>query len=291
MPLGGDGRAGLEGPGGGEVGPVPQRDHAQLGEVQLAPVVAVDQEEVGGLEVLDDARPLAAGQGVPRVLAVAAEVQGEHGVVEALEVLGQPLALELQHRVLEVLARPARLVDQHDHRRGRAELRAIVRGGQRGAVEGMEPEVEVVCAGRQWAGGPLAQRVARIGLGLLLRQRRAALVADLAPRLPAGRCCGLRHHQADQGQQGRQRPARLRRQCPVSLPHRDVPPTQLRPPAGARPGARISLPTPFIVNSNRTTDKRETSRERRLGPDDHSREAGKTGNMARPSRPLRGKVP
>ena len=52
--LGGDGRAGMVGPGRGEVGPVAQRDHAQLGEVQLAAVVAVDQEEVGGLDVLDE---------------------------------------------------------------------------------------------------------------------------------------------------------------------------------------------------------------------------------------------
>ena len=75
--------------------PSPSAIDAELGEVQLAAVVAVDQEEVGGLEVLDEPRALAAGQGAAGVLALAAEVQAEHGVVEPLEVLGQALALEL----------------------------------------------------------------------------------------------------------------------------------------------------------------------------------------------------
>ena len=62
--LGGDGRAGMERPGRREVRPVAQGDHAQLGQVQLAPVVAVDQEEIGGLQVLDEARPLVRGSGL-----------------------------------------------------------------------------------------------------------------------------------------------------------------------------------------------------------------------------------
>ena len=223
----------------------------------------------------------AAGQGAARVLALAAEVQAEHGVVEPLEVLGEALALELEDGVLEVLARPARLVDQDHHRRGGAELRAIVRGGQRGAVERMELEVEMIGAGHERPGGDgLAQRVGRIGLGLLLGQGHAALVADLAPRLPRRplRLLRLHHRQADHDQRQRQRPARLRRPCPASVSHRDPPPD----PASAlaiRPGPGYPVPALFIVKSIVATDKRRAVEMPSRAPQE-------TGNTAGRSWPL-----
>ena len=72
--FGGDRRAGLVGPGDGEVGPLAQGDHAELAQVEIAPVVAVEQEDVGGLKVLGHERPVARGQCPARVLALAAEV-------------------------------------------------------------------------------------------------------------------------------------------------------------------------------------------------------------------------
>ena len=142
---------------------------------------------------------------------------------------GQPLALEIEHRLFEVLARPPRLMDQHDHRRGGAELRSIVRGGQRGTVEGMEPEVEVVRARYQRGGdaGRLGQGVGRIGLRQLL-QRHAALVPDGGPSLPGGPwlllllCPCLHHRQADQHHDYHRRPPRSRRQCSDPISHRSV---------------------------------------------------------------------
>ena len=112
---------GMFGPGGGEVRPLSQGNHAKPGQVELAPVVPVDQELVARLEVVNHHSPVLGRQRTPLVSPLAPQVDREDGIPEPLQVLGQPLVLQLADRVLEVLGRTPFLVDHHDHRRSQRE--------------------------------------------------------------------------------------------------------------------------------------------------------------------------
>ena len=59
---------------------------------------------------------LSAGSGL------ASAIHAENGVAQALEVLGQPLPLQFLYWIFKILARPAHLMDEHDHWRGRTSL-------------------------------------------------------------------------------------------------------------------------------------------------------------------------
>ena len=76
-------------PGGGEVRPLADAHDPEPRQVQLAPVMAVDEELISGLEVVDHVGPFAVGGGPPGVGPVAPEVEAQDGVAEALQVLGQ----------------------------------------------------------------------------------------------------------------------------------------------------------------------------------------------------------
>ncbi len=76
-PLGGDRGAGLIGPGNGEIGSFAQGDHPELGHIEVAAVVPVEQENVARLNIIGQKRPVAGRQVSARVLALAAEVHAE----------------------------------------------------------------------------------------------------------------------------------------------------------------------------------------------------------------------
>ena len=150
----------------------------------------------------------------------------EDGVALGLEVLGQALPLQLGHGLLEVLARPVGLVDQHHDRGAGAELRGVERGRQRRAVERVELEgvVERVARGRLAlrpgvAARGLGQRVGRLGPRLL--ERSPALVADPAAVLLRLR---LGHHHADRGQHQRDGRQGLPHPPATPVPHRSATP-------------------------------------------------------------------